>query len=280
MANIVNGIDSDGCQLYYDVPNLVGTPGTAPSTFAAVLAVAQRLNEEAPPMNKRFLVLDPRANASLVGGLSTLFSKKSALDEQYGSGNMSDIAGLGVDMDQNVYTHTVGPLGGTPLVNGANQGLVQGWSDTGTLVTDGWTAAAALRLRRGDVFTIANVFAVNPQNRRSTNVLRQFVCLADTSSDASGNLTIPIGPALIYGGAYQNVTITPADNAPLTIVGTASTGYPMALGFHKDAFTFATADLKLPGGVDMAARKVYKGLSLRLGRSYDINNDGFASRFA
>ena len=33
-----------------------------------------------------------------------------------------------------------------PAVNGAGQGLTNGWSNTGTLVTNGWTAAAALRV--------------------------------------------------------------------------------------------------------------------------------------
>lgn len=280
MAKIANDIDSDGCLLYQDVPNVVGSPGSAPSALSSILAVGQRLNEEAAPDDgNRFLMLDPRSNAALVSGLSTLFNKQSSLSEQYGSGNLADVGGFAVDMDQNIYTHTVGALGGSPTVNGAGQGLASGYADTSSIVTQAWTAAAAKRLNKGDVITFQNVYAVNPQSKRSTNVLRQFVVTQDASSDGSGNMTVVVAPALIYSGPYQNVNSSPASGATITPVGSASTGYPQSLGFHKDAFTFVTADLVMPGGVDMAARKSYKGISMRLVRAYDINTDRFPSRF-
>jgi hypothetical protein len=41
-------------------------------------------------------------------------------------------------------------------------------------------------LKKGDVFTIANVFAVNPQTRESTGSLQQFVVTEDvTAASAS-----------------------------------------------------------------------------------------------
>ena len=64
----------------------------------------------------------------------------------------------------------------------------------------------------------------------------------------------------------------------MTFVGTASTAYPQNLIYHKDAITFATADLVLPTGVDMAARAVHNGISLRIIRDYDINNDRMPCR--
>jgi hypothetical protein len=281
MANVANKIDSKGCNLYWDIANKVGTPGTAPATLAALLAAGQRMNEElVPDDGQRMLMLDPRSNAALVGGLSTLFNKQSKLSEQYDSGNLTEVVGFNVAMDQNIFTHTVGVLGGTPAVSGANQGLTSGWSDTGTLVTNGWTAAAALRLKKGDTFTIANVLTVNRQSRRQTQQLREFVVTADTSSDASGNMTIPIAPAIITGGQYQNVNVSPANGALLTITtGTASQVCPQSIAFHKNAFCLASVDMLLPGGTDMAARKNYKGISMRLVRSYDVNQDRFVSRF-
>jgi hypothetical protein len=50
------------------------------------------------------------------------------------------------------------------------------------------------------------------------------------------------------------------------------------LAYHKDFATFATADLLLPQGVDMAARAVHNGISLRIVRQYDINNDRMPCR--
>ncbi|MEG7795898.1 P22 phage major capsid protein family protein, partial [Listeria monocytogenes] len=80
-----------------------------------------------------------------------------------------------------------GPLGGTPLINGASQGLINSGSTdnpfalTTSLVTDGWTAAAAARLNQGDTFTIAGVFSVNPETKASTGVLQSFVVVGPTA---------------------------------------------------------------------------------------------------
>jgi hypothetical protein len=70
----------------------------------------------------------------------------------------------------------------------------------------------------------------------------------------------------------------PATDAVVTFVGTASTTYAQNLVYHKDAITFATADLLLPQGVDMAARAVHNGISMSVVRQYDINNDRLPCR--
>ena len=279
MAVIRNRVDRDAALLYLTTPNEVGTPGTPPATLTSLLQVRQRLLEMgAPDDDQLFLLLSPAANTSLINGLGTLFNSQKLLTEQYESGTIDEGVGLKIAIDQNVGTQVVGPLGGSPTINGAGQGLTSGWAYSMNLLVNGWTAAAAPRLNAGDVFTIANVFSVNPQSRQSTGVLQQFVALSNVSSDAAGNSTIPIVPALISAGQYQNVTISPPNAAVVTPLGSAGISYPQNLGFHKSAFTIAFADLVLPKGVDMAERKVYKNISLRVIRAYDINNDRFPSR--
>ena len=279
MPAIANKIDFDGLiNAQKTVGSLVGTPGTLPSAAADILAVGQRLNEQACPKDgQRSLVLDPASEASLIGGLSGLFQSAARIASQYEEAEFVDARptlGFKIAMDQNISMHTVGPLGGTPLVNGANQGITSGWSNTTDLVTDGWTAAAASRLKAGDVFTIANVHSVNPQNRTSTGVLQQFVVTADVSSDGSGNATITVSPAIISGGAFQNVDSAPADNAALTVSGTASTAYRRNLGYHKDAFRLGTADLEDVSQFGAwGARKNYGGISMRVARQYLIATD-------
>ncbi|MEI9890927.1 MAG: P22 phage major capsid protein family protein [Caulobacteraceae bacterium] len=93
---------------------------------------------------------------------------------------------------------------------------------------------------------------------------------------STGSLTI--APAIVTSGAAQNVGAAPGNSAPLTFVGSASTAYEQELAFHRDAFAFATADLVMPKGVDFAAREVYDGVSMRIVRAYDINNDAFPCR--
>lgn len=274
LATIANKVDADGMALYAAVPNAVGTPGTVPNTLKTYLQAGAKMDDESTPRDgSRALVIGPWAQVEIVDALKGLFQSGGQIKDQYETGNMGLAGGFKWSMDQNVVTHTVGPLGGTPLVNGASQ-------VGSSLVTDGWTAAAAARLKKGDIFTIAGVNAVNPQSRKSTGQLRQFVVTADVSSDGSGNATIPIYPAIVLTGAFQNVDALPADNAAMTVLGAASTATPAHMAYHKDAFTLVCADLPLPKGVDMAARVSDKqlGLSVRMVRAYDINNDVFPCR--
>jgi len=274
-------------RFYRGVANFSGTAGTTLATAQGVLDAAVLLdNESCPRDDGRMLALSPLANSKLVGGMSGLFNDQATQGRQLKSGMMATNLGVDFIMSQNLPTHTVGGLGGTPLINGANQGLINSgptdnpYGSSTSLVTDGWTAAAANRLKRGDVFTIAGVFAVNPETKQSTGALRQFVVTADAASDGSGNLTAVIYPAIIAGGAYQNVTARPADNAAITVLtGTASTSYSQNILFHRDAFTLVTADMEVPNGMDMAEKAMYDGVSLRFVRGYDITNNRRICRF-
>jgi hypothetical protein len=276
IANVANKIDLDGILLMTNAAyNAVGTIGTPP-TARTVLQAGALLDKNATPKGSglRSMVIDPDTQVEVVDTLKTLFNDQNKVASQYRTGNMgANVLGFNFDMDQNIVSHTNGPLGGTPLVNGAAQ-------SGSSLVTKGWTAAAALRLNKGDRFTIAGVFTVNPQSRQSTGTLQQFIVTANVSSDASGNATVPISPAIVATGQFQNVTAVPADNAVITPLGTTGATYHANLGFHRDAITLACADLELPRGVDMAARSVDPdtGLSIRMVRQYSITTDQFPTR--
>lgn len=277
MAVVANKIDQLGLIMaYQSTYNTVGTPATIPTALKTYLQAGAKMDYEACPRDgQRSLVIDPTAQVEIVDSLKGLFQSSEKIASQYESGNMGLAGGFKWSMDQNIPVHQVGPLGGTPLVNGVP---AQGAT---SLVTDGWTAAAAARLKKGDVFTIANVFAVNPQTRTTTGQLRQFVVLSDVSSDGAGNATIQISPAIASTGAFATVNAMPADNAAITVLGAANALSPQHLAYHKNAFTLVCADLLLPKGVDMAARVSDKqlGLSARMIRQYDINNDKFPCRF-
>lgn len=279
-----------GLMIKNAVGNFVGTPGTGPSSLADLANSQVPLDNEACPRDMmRYMAVSPLANAALVPALATLFNSREDITKQYKSGLLNPMLGFEPIMSQNVPTHTVGPLGGTPLVNGANQGLTNSgatdnpFGSTTSLVTDGWTAAAAARLNAGDVITIAGVFAVNPETKQSTGSLRQFVVTANASSDAGGNATVTISPAIIAGGAFQNVTARPADNAAITVVtGTANTAYVQNLVWHRDAVTFVSPEMELPNGMDMASSASMAdegGISLRFVRGFDIVSNRRISRF-
>jgi hypothetical protein len=79
--------------------------------------------------------------------------------------------------------------------------------------------------------------------------------------------------SLVSAGASKAVVFVAAGGS-----GAASTAYPQNMAYHKDAFTMVTADLVMPEGVHFAAREIYDGVSLRIIRNYDINNDKFPCR--
>lgn len=272
VAELANYVDFTGTALYKQVYNATGTPGTTPNAFSFLTDAATKLSNFGTPVDSdRNMVLNPAASGSLADALKGLFQSQERIKEQYEKGLMGMAAGFNIKMDQNVQQFTNATFAGTPLVNGASQ--------TGsTLVSDGWSSGATT-LKEGTIFTIANVYAVNPKNRQSTGQLQQFVVTADIS-DTSGAISIPISPSITLTGAYQTVNALPADNAAITVLGSTATAYPQNLAYHKDAFVLGCADLDLPGGTDMAARAVDpdSGLSLRIVRAYDISNDTFPCR--
>lgn len=272
VISLANKIDYDGLSLFDEVYHTTGTPGTTPNAFSYLTDAATKLSNAATPVDDmRKIVFNPAASGAMADGLKGLFQSQEQIKQQYEKGLMGLAGGFKICMDQNVRQHTVGAYAGTPLVNGANQ--------TGsTLVTDGWSSGAST-LNVGDVFTIAGVNQVNPQSRESTGQLQQFVVTAQIS-DTAGAKSIAISPSIVVSGAQQTVDGSPADDAAITVVGTASTAYPQNIAYHKDAFVLGMADLALPNGVDMAARASDPdaGLSVRIVRDYDISNDRFPCR--
>lgn len=276
-------IDQDG---YLNAKNtiaqLTGTPGTAPNNISFLTDLGRKLDDFSTPRDSRFFAMEQASNASMINALSGFFQNAKQIGEQYKEGvfvDMENTVGFKIAMSQNVQRHTVGPLGGAPAVNGAGQGLTSGWANTGTLITNAWTAAAAQRVAAGDVFTIANHFSVNPVTRQSTGQLMQYVCTANQSSDAGGNLTLTIMPAIITAGPWQNVVAAPANGALLTFSGTASTTYVRNLAWHPDAFALAVVpleDLAKFGG--WGSVKSQDGFSLRVFRQAAISTDTVGGR--
>jgi hypothetical protein len=274
MIQIANQIDVSVMSLYKDIPQWVGTPGTLIQSFAGFAKGAQNLDQRSVPQGMRSAVLSPADYWAMAGSQTALFSQ-SINNKAYRQGRIGEIGGIDTFMSQNAPTFTTGPMGGAPLVNGANQGTTYDTTgaNTQTLITDGWTAAAAARVVVGDVFTIAGVFDVNPVTKATLPILKQFVVKANGSSDGSGNLTLTIAPQIITSGAFQTVSAAPADNAAMTFVGTANTNYSNSLMFDKNAFALVTVPLTRPPGAVDVSRQSKNGLSVRVIPFYDGVND-------
>lgn len=260
--------------VYRDVPNSVGTPGTTPSATLTYLQAGVKLADGGAPDDGLIGVLDTMAMATIANTSSTLFNPPSTISGNYRKGQFGGMQ-LGFDewyRDAQRPTHVTGTFtASTPIVNGASQ--------TGSsLITSGWAAGAAF-LKKGDTFTIANVFGVNPLTYVSTGRLQQFVVTSDIN-DTAGAMTIPISPSIIVSGSLQSVSASPANSAAITVWSAnpaggvlATTSSPQSMMFHPDAFAFVTADLALPiGGAD-SARISSKGVALRIARQWDVRTD-------
>ena len=266
---IANTLDFGVISNFVNFFNEVGTPGTLPSGMASIAAVGQRMDEGAVPQDGRVMILGPAAYWNMVTSLVGLYVQ--SVSEPALKGFLANIGNFAIYEDQNIQSQTVGAYAGAGKVNGAGQ--------TGSaLVTNGWTASITGLLNVGDVFTIQGVYAINPKNRLSTGSLQNFVVQTVANSDTNGNSTISIYPAITppVGGqpvAYQTVSASPANGATITVTGTASTTYFQNIAFVRDAIGLVTVPMELPGGVDFAAREMYRNISMRIVRAFDIFND-------
>ena len=277
ISQLASSIDADVANAYKSIYSAVGTPGTTPGTSLVMLQAQQKLNEFAAPMNERFLTCNPAANAALVEGMKGFFNPTSTISKQFASGMMgTGVLGYDeVNMSQSILNHTTGTrtataatltISGTTSTQGATTLSIAG--DTGSAT-----------FTQGDIFTIANVYSVNPQTRQSTGSLQQFVVTAAATASSGTWASISVSPAIYTSSnALATVDAFPVNGAAVTVLGAASTSYAQNLVYQKNAITFATADLLLPQGVDMASRQVHNGISMRIVRQYDINNDRMPCR--
>lgn len=266
MAVLASNIEADALgTMYKDVYNTINNVSGA-ITYANILSGRRKLQDNLAPDGDRTALLTSNDMANLVSAFSSLFHSGAEISKQYREGMVGKAAGFDFMETSHLQTFQNGArVATTYLTNAAT-------AQTGSsLIVDTGTGAMVV----GDVFTIAGVFAVHPETKVSTGILQQFVV---TAAYAGGGGTVSIAPAIVASGARQNVSNGAADNSQLTFVGTASSTYGQSLVYHKDAFTFATADLVMPKGVDFAAREVYDGISIRVIRQYDINNDAFPCR--
>jgi len=229
---LANGRDAALCGLYSDVYNSAGTPGVTPATFGVLGDGQTKLDDECVPSDTRVGMMNPAANWKLADGLKGTFAQQVA-QAIITKGWLGQIANLNLYMDQNIVRHTCGHFttGATPVMNGVG---VEGEAH---IHTNGWSGSNTVK--KGDVFTIAGVYSVNPMSGASTGVLRQFVVTAD-QVDTGVDMVIDISPTLVAAGAYQTISALPANGAALIFMGTEDVSYPQNLIYHPNAFALVT----------------------------------------
>ena len=246
------------------VYNVVPNVGAA-LTLAKVLQGRKILTDNLAPQSQRTANLNTQDTVDLVNDAKALFNAQSEISSQYKEGSMGRAAGFDF-MENTLWPRfTAGARNASYTATSV--------SATGLVLT---VAGGANPMVAGDTFTIAGVYRVHPETKAVTNVLQQFVV---TAPYVGGAGAVSIAPALLTStaGGRQTVSAAPAGGL-MTFTQTASTSTGQSLCYHKSAFTMATADLVMPGGVDFKARETLDGISMRVVRAYDINTDAFPCR--
>ena len=286
MASVANKVDLAIAGLYKDVNRIVnhgasaagyGTSGalnggsqTLAGVQGQILTAGAILTENGVPTTQRSMVIDPMSQVSIISPMTGLFNSAPKISKIFEDGALATNT-LGFDwaVDANIQ-------GFTPMTAGSVTALTSAPASGATTIAVTTTAGT---VPRGTILTIAGVFAINPQSRQSTGRLMQFVVTADTVVTTTG--TLPIYPAYIPSGAFATCTGTPSGTAAVSIAGTgavAAAAQSQNMAFHRDAFALVTVDQELPQGVHFAAREVYKNISLRIVRQYDINSNQIPCR--
>lgn len=263
---------------------MTGTVGSAlsHSTFALTRAEMNGVAIPDEGTGLRSALINDIDGAAISTGLMSLFAGGGSIaKDAIQKGYMGPLSGMEFYSSAIVPTHTVGAYAGTPLADGAT-------AQTGaSILTKGWTGSITGLLKKYDVITFAGVYEINPITRLSTGRLQTFVVTADVNS-TSGAATIPISPSINDGtltttdiegttvslAAYQNVSAAVADNAAITVMGTAGGIYRQNFYMHKNAIALCVPQLELPRSAVVAERITdpESGLSLSLTEGYTIGD--------
>ena len=254
--------------VYKQVYNQVNNVGSD-MTYKLIGQGRKTLIDNLAPIDSNVTAtLNTQDNLDLNDTLKGLFNPNQTISSNFREGNLGRTSGYEFFENTHMPRHTTGTDDGTGdyLTDSAT-------AQVGTSLT---IDTGAGTMTAGDIFTVAGVNRVHPETKVDTGQLQQFTVTTAIGASAT---TITFTPEIIATGAYQNVSNGAANNQALTKVGGNAAAHDISLGFHRDAFTFATADVEMPGGMDMASRKTLDGIRMRFVRGFDIRNSEFISRF-
>jgi hypothetical protein len=282
MSTLASVIEADALNMVLDIPYVTGTFGTSPATLDPFLKAKAIMNQNlAPKDDKRMALIGSAATPALIEGLKGLFNAGDQISTQFKEGIMGRAAGFTWAENDLIPVSATGTRTGSITIDGA--------APTGATVNLK-ALGSGTSINKGEVFTIAGYYAVHPETKAPYSHLQQFVVTADKTASGTTLASLAISPAIVTSGAYQNVYGTPSSDAVVIFKGGSTTGgvaasaspstnFAQHICYHKNAFTFVTADLEMPpAGTAEAFRKTIDGISMRIVRGYDIINDKIPCR--
>lgn len=271
---LANVVDIAIAQNMRDAYFQFGTVGQPLSYQDVNLGQAYAQNVAIPTDNLCRLITNTIDRANISNGISTL-SANAPVKEAIQKGYAGELAGFNTFFSQNIVNHLTGAHTGseqvaTELQNG-NQLAVKG--------------GAAGALVRGDRFTIAGVFEINPITKSKTGRLQVFSVISDGGMSGATD-TVTISPTMNngtgttldgQGGSIttsmdKNVDGTASVDAAITVIGDASSMYQENYIMHRDAIAMAMVFLDLPAS-GHGSRASDKQTGLNISVSEYFNGD-------
>lgn len=238
------------------VYNVVDNAGSGVNSFSVFNEAAKYLDKFGVVGDKKALMNIDDA-VTLQNSVSNFFN--TTINEEVGiKGMLGQLAGVDVFEDQNIGTHTNGSFDGAPItvktsvVSGAN-----------TIVLTGFTPSATGVLNKGDIITVANVFAVNPVSLSAIGAgsknLANFIIQETVDADGSGDATVTISPVITFEptSPYNNVSKLPAAADAVSLRGGAGATYSNNYIFVKDGILLAIKPYFKPVGVEKSVVGTY-----------------------
>jgi len=279
--------------------NQVGDPDQVAKDYLTWKLAFARLTNEGVPTGDRFAAMTPDTNAYLSNEMRALLHQ-SIVGGVVRDGYEGRLSGFDMFESAHLYTHTCGTRTASCTINGltANGATTLDITDPG---------GGSETITAGDIFTVADCYAVRPKSKARLPHLRQFVVpptssyLASptvTQTASSGEFTdVPVHPGTapypIYDAAageftvrpYQNCVDAagtagrPKDTAVVTFTGDASSQYVTNLAWHKNAIGVVLPPIETPASAAWGATKSHNGISISVMRGMDTTTRKEICRF-
>lgn len=254
----------------------LGNPGENVSDYGDIVSAYTRLKEEGVPDSELRAIMTYADKQALGDNVVELPGVDSMSANTYRNGFSGAVGGIPTMFTQHLPFHSTGSRAATgALINGAAQNVdykdvavsaAPGQYLTQTIAIDGLTGTQTVN--KGDVFTIAGVFAYDNRAGQALERLQQFTVIDTVAATGGAIAAVRIYPALVVPGtgsggdisvntAHATVSAAPADNAALTFLGTASTAYRPRIVLDKQSIIVNTKDLIMPA----SGKAMRKGLT-------------------
>jgi hypothetical protein len=279
MVQLAHQVDRDIIGLWNEIPKHVTLPSGGMDSFADFSLAPALMDKCGIPQDDRYAVLSPADHWAFLGAQTGLYMQDVAKGA-FRNASIGRVGGIDTYMTQHAPVQTCGTRTTSDLVN---QTIIDGthtWAlyKDSTYVemgVDGFNAATDT-IEKGAVFTVSDVYEVDPVSKASLGFLKQFVVMEAATASGSAVSAMKFWPPMILSGAHKNAhlsTGTDIDNNTLIWYGTASTSFTQNLFFHKNAFALTMVPLVSPPGATDVGRRSYKGISVRVIPYYDGTND-------